>query len=68
MKKERKSFPWEGFTILGIFVLVVLLFIVSPLLGIWSVNTLFGLSIEYSFINWLAWIVLVLTINASNNR
>jgi hypothetical protein len=39
----------------GAYIALLLCF---PLLVIWSVNTLFGLSIAYSFTNWFATIVL----------
>jgi hypothetical protein len=40
---------------LGIYIALLLCF---PLLVIWSVNTLFSLSIAYTFTNWFATIVL----------
>ncbi len=44
----------------GTIVLTVVLWIVIyPLLAIWSLNTLFALGIGYTFINWLAMVVLV---------
>lgn len=38
--------------------LILLIVIFYPLAIIWALNTLFGLSIAYSFVNWLAIIVL----------
>jgi hypothetical protein len=38
---------------------VVVFAILSPLAFIWSVNTLFGLTIAYGFWEWLAALVLV---------
>lgn len=35
-------------------VLVVVIFILGPFVTIWSINTLFGLAIDYTFWTWLA--------------
>ena len=32
---------------------------VGPLLLLWSLNTLFGVGLAYSFLNWLAALVLI---------
>ena len=49
-----------------IIVLLVIGFVVSPLALIWAINTLFPVvSIEYSFINWLA-VLVVLAVTRSN--
>jgi hypothetical protein len=41
---------------------IVCMAIIGPLFTIWSLNTLFGLEIAYSFKNWVAvvWLTLVL--------
>lgn len=49
----------------GIFVILLILFVVAvilmaPFVFIWAVNTLFSLSIAYSFTNWVASFVLLL--------
>lgn len=46
---------------LGLILLAVLLIIAGPLITIWSLNTLFGLGIAYTFWTWLAmvWLSLV---------
>jgi hypothetical protein len=36
------------------------LFIAAPFIAIWCVNTLFSTSIAYSFINWVAVVVLLI--------
>lgn len=43
--------------------LIIVLIIAGPLITIWSLNTLFGLGIAYTFWTWLAmaWIGAVLT-------
>lgn len=41
-----------------IVVLVIALFVAGPLLAIWSLNTLFGLSIAYTLKTWFAVLVL----------
>ena len=38
----------------GILLVMVLLAVFSPFAVIWSLNTLFGLTIGYTFKNWLA--------------
>jgi hypothetical protein len=42
----------------------VLLIIVGPFITIWSLNTLFGLGIAYTFWTWLAMIFLGMFFNA----
>lgn len=46
---------------IGLILLAVVLIIFGPLITIWSLNTLFGLGIAYSFWTWLAtaWLSLV---------
>jgi hypothetical protein len=39
--------------------------IVFPFVGIWSLNTLFGLNIVYGWKTWLAWMGLFITLNLS---
>jgi len=49
-----------------IIVLLVIVGILSPLALIWAINTLFPVvAIEYSFINWLA-VLVVLAVTRSN--
>lgn len=47
--------------IIGLIVLLILLIVFSPLITIWSLNTLFNLSIAYTIWTWLAtaWLSLV---------
>jgi hypothetical protein len=47
--------------IILLFVLAVFLLIISPFVTIWSLNTLFTLTIEYTIWTWLAmvWLSLV---------
>lgn len=45
-------------TILIILAIAVALFIVTPLVIIWAVNTLFALGIEYTISTWAATVVL----------
>jgi hypothetical protein len=45
----------NGFTVLGVIVLIILLIIIGPLLTIWSLNTLFPvLAIPYTLQTWAA--------------
>jgi hypothetical protein len=41
-----------------IFLLVVFVIVGTPIAIIWALNTLFGLSIAYTFYTWLATLVL----------
>ena len=49
-----------------IFVLLSALIIAFPFAIIWALNTLFSLGIAYSFVNWLAVVVLKLFVFADN--
>jgi len=48
-------------TAIGLILLIVALIILGPLATIWSLNTLFGLGIAYTFWTWLAavWLSMV---------
>jgi hypothetical protein len=48
-------------TLIGLFLLAVTLIVFGPLITIWSLNTLFGLGIAYTFWTWLAtiWLSMV---------
>tara|TARA_Y100000114_G_C11658264_1_gene277724 strand:- start:125 stop:307 length:183 start_codon:yes stop_codon:yes gene_type:complete len=41
-------------------ILMLVLVAILPLAGIWSLNTLFDLSIQYGFANWSAMLFLML--------
>jgi len=43
----------------GILVTVIVLIVVGPFLTIWALNTLFNLSIAYTFWTWLAAMLLL---------
>jgi hypothetical protein len=45
--------------------LALVLAVVWPLLTIWALNALFKLSINYTFANWFACAVLILTLQAA---
>lgn len=47
--------------------IVVALVTAGPLVVIWALNQLFGLSIDYTFWNWLAVIVLAGVLKAERN-
>lgn len=47
--------------IVGFVILVFVLAILWPLVIIWALNTLFGFGIAYSFLNWLAMLVLTMS-------
>lgn len=46
--------------------LIVLMIVIGPLLMIWSLNTLFGLSIAYTFTNWCAMVILSAAFGKAN--
>ena len=54
--------------ILGVVVLVVLIVALWPLLFIWSINTLFGTGIAYTWATWFAAIVLAIMLGAARNK
>jgi flagellar biosynthesis component FlhA len=58
MTAEEKA----GF-MMGVVISVVLAAVFVPLITIWAINTLFGTSIAFSFVNWFAtlWITGILT-------
>lgn len=49
-------------------ILLLLVVILGPFAVIWSLNTLFGLAIAYTFWTWLAVIVLGSYLNANIGR
>jgi len=48
----------DDIVIVGLVILIVLVVVFAPLLIIWSLNTLFGLTITYTIKTWLAALVL----------
>ena len=64
------SFGLLVITFAGLVLLIIA--IIWPLFFIWALNTLFGFSIDYTFLNWLACWILILTfqgaINVRNDR
>jgi hypothetical protein len=53
----------ELFTMFGaaFVAVIIVLVILWPLVVIWALNTLFAMGLAYTFINWLAVLVLTLT-------
>ena len=47
-------------------VIIVIGVIISPLLFIWSLNTLFALQIAYGFFEWLAALIILSAVNRKN--
>ncbi len=45
--------------------LALIVAILCPLGTIWALNTLFNLQIQYTFWNWLAMVVLIITLQAA---
>jgi len=52
--------------IVGLVIGLVVLGILWPLVLIWAVNTLFGFGIAYTFLNWLAVLILTMTFGKAN--
>ncbi len=45
---------WNILLIVGLVLLIVLAVVFGPLLAIWSINTIFGLSVPYTMKTWAA--------------
>ncbi len=60
MSASRMSSKMDTFLIAAIVIVAAL---VTPLGGIWALNTLFGLGIAYTFKTWLAALVLGAILN-----
>lgn len=52
----------KGFTLIELLICIIILFLLPcfPLIFIWAINTLFGLTIQYTLLNWFAALVLLL--------
>ncbi len=48
-----------SFFVFGFFVITLIFLAIFPFVGIWSLNTLFNLNIDYNFKNWVAFFLLV---------
>lgn len=48
----------DGVTIMMLLILLAFVIVFGPLAGIWAINTLFGLTIAYTFKTWLAALIL----------
>jgi hypothetical protein len=48
--------------------LVLCLMLVSPFILIWAVNGLFGTSVEYTFLNWVYVMILLVFLKSSIQR
>ena len=58
----------DDIVIVGLVILIVLVVVFAPLLTIWSLNTLFGLTITYTIKTWLAALVLGAFVGGSSVR
>jgi hypothetical protein len=68
--KDNKFAPMEISKIAGYIFLIGISFAVLlfwPFAVIWSLNSLFSLSIQYTFYNWLACVVLIVTMQSLMN-
>lgn len=59
----------NNFTLLVWLIIGIGVFIFGPLITLWSINTLFGLSIAYSIETWFAtiWLLMVTFGNVASN-
>lgn len=57
----------NGTYALILLIVAILILIFGPLVTIWAINTLFGLSIAYTFNTWLAVIILGSAMRANVN-
>ncbi len=55
-----------GYTILGL--LIIALMILIPFGFIWSINTLFSLSVAYTIKTWLASLLILILIGNTGNK
>ena len=61
MIEKIKSTPiW-----IALILFVICGIITFPFIGIWCINTLFGLAITYTWKNWFAFLLLVCVLNTS---
>ena len=49
----------ELFLVILIVLRVAFVWFAGPFIGIWAVNTLFGLNVKYSLLNWFAFVLLL---------
>jgi hypothetical protein len=64
-KEKRNMSKGTAATLLILMVLVIA--VVSPLLAIWSINTLFGTTIAYGIGEWFAALVLIGIVQGNRN-
>lgn len=57
-----------GLGVIGIVIAVLIAVVLWPLAIVWALNTLFGLTIAYTFWTWLAALVLVSAITSSTSK
>lgn len=56
----------NGCIILSVFIFAILAICLVPLCFIWSLNTLFNFNIEYSFVNFMAALILCSIFSGKN--
>jgi flagellar biosynthesis component FlhA len=56
----------SGCIILSVFIFAILAICLVPLCFIWSLNTLFNFNIEYSFVNFMAALILCSIFSGKN--
>ena len=65
-KKSSMSKNYKALLSLGVLLLLITA-LSFPLATIWAMNSLFKLSIAYTFQNWISVVILILTIQAALN-
>jgi hypothetical protein len=63
-----KQIKVEATFFVFLLLLIVFFLIIGPFIQIWAVNTLFKTSVEYSWINWAAVLILNSSISAFSYR
>lgn len=58
----------EKGTLITLILVILILTLASPIIFIWSLNTLFALNIAYGFLEWLAALILVGMVTGNGAR
>jgi len=66
IQKKNNSNAQTVATLFAVGMLVALILaVIWPLLTLWAINALFNLGISYTFMNWLACVVLIFTLQGA---
>lgn len=67
MIRKKRSTSYSSYSV-GHIVMDIFELATNPIVGIWALNQLFSLTIQYSLINWFACFILFGLIRPSGNR